>query len=312
MTNNSRLSILSIRNFKWLVLCCFLGIGVFLLWSGLSFQETDIFIMVDFGKIPSGLTITGTPLKGIEARVRGPRSAIKALSDLKLQYVLDLSGIDVGIKSVPIKSNRIPLPHGISIIKINPDFLTVKVENEIRKKLPVIVAFSGKPATGFTVSSAFAKPLSVTLRGPENALNPMEEVLTKPIDIKGLSESFKKEIALDLSENIKSVAHSGIVLAEIFIKEKIGTKKITDIFVQGKDTEYVYSIKPTAIEIEVKGPVNIVEKLIKDKGVEVYVDLKGLKPGIYIRRATITLPVKTTLISVKPEIFTVTIQRNRK
>jgi YbbR domain-containing protein len=127
-----------------------------------------------------------------------------------------------------------------------------------------------------------------------------------------LSESFKKEIALDLSENIKSVAHSGIVLAEIFIKEKIGTKKITDIFVQGKDTEYVYSIKPTAIEIEVKGPVNIVEKLIKDKGVEVYVDLKGLKPGIYIRRATITLPVKTTLISVKPEIFTVTIQRNRK
>ena len=152
-----------------------------------------------------------------------------------------------------------------------------------------------------------AKPLSIHLRGPEQILNPIEEILTKPIDIKGLSASLKKEIALDLPENIEVVAHSGIILAEVVIEEKIVIKNITDIIVIGKGSTYDYSIKPAIIDIEVKGPENIIEKLLKETGVKVYVDLKGLNPGVYIRRATIPLPVKTTLIRVKPEIFTVKI-----
>ena len=54
------------------------------------------------------------------------------------------------------------------------------------------------------------------------------------------------------------------------------------------------------------------DKLDNEKGIHVYVDLKSLKPGVYIRRATITLPVKTTLIGVKPEIFTVKIMNAKK
>ncbi len=278
-----------------------------MLWSVSSLQETDILIPVVSEGIPEGLTTTGTPLKDIEVSVRGQKSVIRTLPDLKLQYVLDLSGIDIGIESMPINKERITLPEGISIIKITPEFLTVRVEKEIKKELPVKIAFSGKPATGFTVASALAKPLSMILQGPENVLSPIEEILTKPIDIKGLSGSFKKEIALDLPEDIETAAHSGIILAEIVIKEKIVTKKITDIIVNGKGTTYDYSIKPPIIDIEVKGPGHIIEKLHKETGVKVYVDLKGLNPGIYIRRATITLPVKTTLIRVKPEIFTVKI-----
>ena len=310
MTNHSRLSILSHKNLKWLFLCFLLGICGFFLWPGLSLQETEIFIPVDSGQIPAGLTITGPPLKDIEVHVRGSKSAIKTLSDLKSRYVLDLSEVDVGVKSIPINPDRIHLPRTISIIKINPTFLTVRIANEIKKELPVKIFFSGKPATGFLVAYALAKPLSVILRGPENILGPMEEVLTKPINIKGLSESFKKEIALDIVEDLEIIAPSEIILAEVFIEERIVTRKFYDIKVEGKDSPYVYGITPAAINIEVKGPVNIIEKLHTEKGIKVYVDLEGLKPGIYVRRAAITLPIKTTLIGVKPEIFTVKINPN--
>jgi YbbR domain-containing protein len=310
MTNHSRLSILSYKNLKWLFLCFLLGICGFLLWPGLSLQETEIFVPVDSGQIPAGLTITGPPLKDIEVHVRGTKSAIKTLSDLKPRYVLDLSEVNVGVKSIPIDPDRIHLPRGISIIKANPTFLTVRIANEIKKELPVKISFSGKPATGFLVAHALAKPLAVILRGTENILGPMEEVLTKPINIKGLSESFKKEIALDIVEDLKIIAPSEIIIAEVFIEERIVTRKFYDIKVEGKDSPYVHSITPAAINIEVKGPVNIIEKLHTEKGIKVYVDLEGLKPGIYVRRAAITLPVKTTLIGVKPEIFTVKINPN--
>jgi hypothetical protein len=38
---------------------------------------------------------------------------------------------------------------------------------------------------------------------------------------------------------------------------------------------------------------------------QVHVDLKGLKPGTYVRHAVIEPPLDTTLVEAKPEIFTV-------
>jgi hypothetical protein len=41
----------------------------------------------------------------------------------------------------------------------------------------------------------------------------------------------------------------------------------------------------------------------------VFIDLKGLKPGMYIRHATILLPGNVTLLSVSPTIFTVKVNK---
>jgi len=149
--------------------------------------------------------------------------------------------------------------------------------------------------------------LSSVLQGPQNILGPMEKILTKPIDIKGVSESFKKEIALDLGEDLEVISASKVVFAEISIEEKIAAKLYHDIPVEGRDTQYQYNVSPPGVNIEVKGPVNVLEKLYTEKGIKVYVDLKGLKPGMYVRRASIALPLKTTLVGAEPEIFTVNI-----
>jgi YbbR domain-containing protein len=135
----------------------------------------------------------------------------------------------------------------------------------------------------------------------------MKKILTKPVDLNGLSESFKKEIALDLAEEIEAIAPAKIVQAEILIAEAIAIRNYNDISVIGKGTPYTYEITPPKINIKVRGPLNVLEKLDAENGIEVYVELKGLAPGMYVRRATITLPVKTALIGVKPEIFTVNI-----
>ncbi|MFH1102845.1 MAG: hypothetical protein V1714_03665 [Pseudomonadota bacterium] len=61
------------------------------------------------------------------------------------------------------------------------------------------------------------------------------------------------------------------------------------------------------IDIEVKGPVHLIDQLEHNGTLHVYMDLKDLKAGIYPRRATISLPVGIVLVSTKPEIFTVTL-----
>ena len=307
MTNPSTFSILSYRNLTGLFLFFFVGIGIFLLWPYASIQEADIFIPVDSKNIPEGLIITNGPFTGIEVHVRGPKSIVRTLSDLKIQYTIDLSEVNIGVNIIPIHQTQIPLPNGVSILKINPDSITVKVENEIKKKLPVNISLTGNTAKGFMVAGVKAEPMSVILRGSEDTLGQMDKVSTKPINIKGLSGSFKKEVAVDLLENLKLVDSSKIILANVFIEEKLTTKTFANIPVQGDGSLYVYRITPPVITINVKGPVNMIEKLYGSSGVQVYVDLKKLKPGVYNKRATITLPVKTTLIDAKPEIFKVKI-----
>ena len=307
MTNHSAFSILNYRNLAGLILFFFIGIGIFLLWPYASIQEADIFISVDTEQIPEGLIITNGPFTGIEVHVRGPKSILRTLSDLKIQYTIDLSGVKIGVNVIPVHQVRIPLPDGISILKINPDSITVKVENEIKKKLPVNITLTGKPAKGYMVVGAKAEPMSVILRGSEDTLGNMNKVSTKPINIKGFSNSFKKNVALDLLENLKLVDSSKIILADVVIKEQLTTQTFDNIPVQGDGGLYVYRITPPTITIKVKGPVNMIEKLYGGSGIQVYVDLKGLTPGVYHKRATITLPVKTTLIDAKPESFKVKI-----
>ncbi len=292
-----------------LILCLLLILGAIFLWPGASLKEADVFVPIHFVKMPLGLTLAGPPVRGIEIRVRGPMAAIQALPGLKLRYELDLSGMKAGIQSIPVKKEHIPLPRGISFVGTNPTHLTVRIENETRKSVPVILSLSGKPARGFFMESAVVEPSAVVLAGPESILAAIDKIQTKPVSLNSRSESFKKEIPLDLPETLKIVSALSKIRTEIRIREKISTRKFEDLPVEARYARHPFNITPSSISIEVKGPVRALEKLQTGEHIRVYVDLKGLQPGVYVRRANIALPLKITLVDAKPEIFTVKIRR---
>jgi YbbR domain-containing protein len=311
MTTPSRYSIFSNRYLIGVMLFALVGIGGSLLIPYIFIQESDIFIPIVSEKVPKGLIVTDMPLKGIEVRVRGLKSAMRALSRLKIRYTIDLSEVNVGVNTIPVRKARIPFPKGVSILEINPSAVTVKVEKEIKKKLPVRISLTGKPASGFAVVNTKAVPASVLLRGSLAILGPMDEVPTKHINITGRSGSFKKKVALDLKENLRLVDSSEIIFAHVVIREQIIDKIFDNIPVIGKQTPYVYRITPPTITIKVKGPSNLIEKLSGSRGIQAYIDLQDLKPGRYKKRATITLPVKTALIDAKPEMFDINITNQK-
>ena len=168
-----------------------------------------------------------------------------------------------------------------------------------------MISVSGRPAASFFIDDLIAKPATVMMCGPETILGAIDAVSTKPIDVNGRSESFKKETALDLKTGTDVCASSGIILAEIYIAEKEVTRRFEDIRVKGQNTPFNFSISPPTITIEIQGPQKIVEKLHPQKDIRVHVELKDLNPGVYVRRATIALPVKTSLVIVEPKLFTV-------
>lgn len=300
------LSFFKKKQTKWILLFLILGIGFFLIWPT-SFFEADIFIPVVPENIPNGLTLSAPIPKGIEIRISGPKSTVNDLKDHTLQYKLDLSDVEIGNRTIPINKDLISLPSNVTIKSINPAFLNITVEEEIIKIVPVKVSVLNQPAAGYFISHIAAVPASVTLKGPKSLLDPMNEIQTKPVDINGSVESFKKETILDLPEGIQNLSASETMRVEIILQEKTDIRKFQGVPVKGLNTHYAYRISPSAIDIQVKGPVKSLDQLDTGKNIKVHIDLKELEPGIYMKPATIVLPVDISLMKVNPEIFTVEI-----
>ena len=114
-------------------------------------HETDILVPIDPYRLPQGLTLVGPPLKEIEVRVQGALSALEYLSLNKPRYSLDLSGVAIGVESIPINPDMLQLPEGVKITRVNPAYLTVRVDRRLKKQVPVMISVSGKPGANFFV-----------------------------------------------------------------------------------------------------------------------------------------------------------------
>ena len=292
---------------KGILVLGLIGLCFVLLWPGMATDQADWYVPIKIENLPAGLVAIQSHLKGIEIRVRGPRAVIQTLSDQKIEYRLNLAGATPGIHTVIIDPNLIWLPKGLLIQAVNPSRFSVKIENETHKELPVRISFQGEPAAGFFIADTLARPESVVLRGPESVLAPLTKIETKPIDVSGLKETFRKEIALDLVEGLEVISDSRLAMVTVTIAAKVTTKKLEKVLIQGKNTRYRYRILPATLGIVVKGPAQVLEKLDAARDISVTVDLNGLAPGTYIKRAAITLPVQATLIRVDPEKFKVTL-----
>ncbi len=270
-------------------------------------REKDILIPVVPQNIPEGLTLTPPYMKPIEIRIRGPKPVVNRLKKQEIAYLLDLPDAGVGVISAPVNHRLLPFPKDIKVLKVTPSFVTVRIDREIKKTLPVDITFSGKPAKGYDIEKTELKPSFVMIKGPEAVLENITTIPTKPIDLGGASESFKKEVTLDLKEGITLTSSSKIILAAITIIEKTGRKSLSNIPVKGKGTTLTYEIQPSCVNIDISGPLPKLKTI--DQAISAYVDLKGLTPGTYDRQAVISLPVDFTIIGISPERFKVTIKR---
>ena len=283
------------------------GLGFFL-WPD-SRSEIEIFIPVEIVNLPHGLTITDLNVTGVEATVKGSEAVLKKVGH-QLRYSAYLADALAGEFNLPIQANNIELPHGLVITQIKPSFLIGAVVEIQSKTVPVNIKLEGKPAPGYEITAFTAKPETIVLQGAKNSIINIESITTKPIDVNGRSETFRSETAIDQidqSDYPNVIATPSVILVEIVVQEESTTKKFKDISVEGKNGAYPFSITPGALDIEVKGTVNAINTLDLGNDLKVYVDLKGLKPGVYVRRAVIILPVQLMLVRVKPEVFTVKI-----
>lgn len=140
------------------------------------------------------LVLTGISSDTVDITFSGNRSDVLKLNKSNITLKVDLSRIyDPGVQTVEWTYGY---PGGVASNAftreaVNPDKVTVTIENYIRKEVPVQVLFTGSVPTGvFADTENVTKDYStITVAGPESVIDQVEEAL----------------ISIDLTEHRESI-----------------------------------------------------------------------------------------------------------
>ncbi|MCK5311022.1 MAG: YbbR-like domain-containing protein [Desulfobacteraceae bacterium] len=274
---------------------------------------------VEFSSIPLNLILTSPSIEKLEIRVSGNSKQIEEIKAMNLKYSVDLYtelasdpagekvSLDPRIYYIPVIKKRISIPPGIKILIVKPSYIKVGLERKVLKTFPVSVPYTGKEASGYVALSARIEPPEVTLTGPESVISSIKNLKTKPVDLTKANESFKKKMPVDL-QGFNTKSEPAIVTVFIPIEKKKITKILKNLPIELKNAKPEDSVSPSTIILTIKGGHDILgRKEIKEK-IKVSIDVKGLKAGVYVRRAVIDLPLELVMTNAQPEIFTVKIE----
>lgn len=281
--------------------------------------ETDLLFPVDFSNIPENMVLTEFHTDKIEIRIQTTPRLMERINKESIRYPVDLytdlafdpagdfDSIEPGEYLIPVYKKRIPMSPAIKILNIKPSYLSVRLEKKVRKTFRIKVVYSGTPAQGYAALEATAEPPSIELTGPASVIESIVELKTKPIDLSNIHEGFKKKIPLDLEDpSIVSSPHQ-VVTVMVPVEQQLVSKTIENIPILVWNAAFPVTIEPPGITVSIKGPFEKVSNKEVLSRIYSFIDLKGMKPGVYVRHAYINIPVDLIMTDASPQMFTIKI-----
>ena len=163
-------------------------IAAFLLWYALAAQRSEnisvrgVKAHLTLVNIPRDLVLTSSVPDTVSLQLRGALTRALGTSNLP-EVLLDLSDARPGINSYPINASDIPLPAEVEVVSIDPPAITLELERQETRQVPVDPSVTGVPAPGFVVGEVRVMPTQITVQGPESLLMALTHVDTSPISI---------------------------------------------------------------------------------------------------------------------------------
>ena len=188
----------------------------FVILSGRA--EISMDIPVTFINIPSKLEVYDSP-DTISVEIKGQERILKNLKKNEVSAVIDLENSKAGRAFFTLSKNNIRLPKTLVVTGIDPETISLKIENQLTKTVNVKPSVTGLPEKGFVIADVKVVPDVVELEGPKSVISKIYTVKTEPLDINGINSDLNYRANLNVSD---SNIRKNIDKVDVFISvEKI-------------------------------------------------------------------------------------------
>src|SRR4029434_9967759 len=128
----------------------------------------------------------------------GPRETLDALRTGQLTVTADMTGVEPGVRVIPLKVDPNRLPVNVRVKDIEPPTITVTVERVIEREVPVTPRWEGDPPPGYQVIDWQISPPTVKIAGAESQMKELTRVSTETVRLTDKTSTFSERGALDI------------------------------------------------------------------------------------------------------------------
>jgi YbbR domain-containing protein len=283
-------------NFGLKVLALVIAVGLWI--AGHRDTERALEVPVEFRNLPADLVVLDNRIDYVVLRLMGPRTLVSTIDSDDLRLLIDLTGAKSGAVSYPLGASSFNIPRGVSVARITPPVVHLRLEPVVHRSLPVSVKLAGKPAAGYQVARAIARPENVSVSGPAEEVRRMTAVETLPVDFDEKRGVDNRKVRLSTDGKPLSIMPEQVEVS-VTIEEEEASRDFADVRLRAKDFHGAYTAIPAAISLRLAGAKSIIDKL-ELTGEEVYLELKGLPAGEHALPVSFDLPVGVRVVEQKP------------
>jgi YbbR domain-containing protein len=266
--------------------------------------ERAIEVPVEFRSIPSDLMVTDNRVDYVVLRVMGPRTLVSTLNADEMKLSLDLHAAKPGSAIYPLSPSSFNIPRGVTVARITPPVIQLRLEPVVKRMLPISVQFSNKPF-GYAVAAVQVEPENVLVHGPADDVRKLSSVETVPIDLEEKEGTIKRKVRLSTDGRPLSFTPAEINVSITVEQEQI-SREFKRIAVNAKNFSGRYEVNPRSVYLRLSGPKHVLGRLELSSN-QVYLNLTGLPVGEHKLPLTVTLPPEVEVVEQKPEQFNVRI-----
>ena len=295
-----------IENWQYRLLALSLAFFCWYLVSGSEKVDTWLDIPLEFVDLPDNLVIRTGMRNRIQIRVRGASGIIRGLDSQHLAYKTDLSSLRVGLNTILLKQQNIPLNTSLEVMEISPPRLELDVDKIISRTVPVQVDWKGDVPADFELKEIVVRPQEISLKGASSVLEAMKAVRTKHVDIPpDVDRIWETKIALSIPEELETNVADVLTSFVFALKTKTLWVKLP---VEVEQTQgFDVTVSPSFVRLKLDIPLPVLrEKNWRARIVPRVVPESFPSPGTREIPYKISLPDDTVLLEAKPAKLEVT------
>jgi YbbR domain-containing protein len=149
-------------------------------------------------ELPGGMVIVGEFDERVYVTVHAPKSVWDSLKVEDFTVTVDLADLDTGVHQVPVQVTLNKQPS--RMILVEPEYVTLELEPEVQRAVPVHVQTKGEPTLGYLRRTATVDPSEVTVSGPSSYVARVAEAFIQ-VSVQDVNTDVEGEFRVQIQDD---------------------------------------------------------------------------------------------------------------
>ena len=180
---------------KMLSVALAISLWFFVTYRGQS--EMGLDAPIEFKKVPKGMELLRQNIKSVNLNIRGHERMLKNLRPMDVRVLIDMSDAKKGENEFYFDKADIVIPRTIKVLRMDPTYIRVVLDESVSKVLPVKVPLIGSVEKGYRIKALSVNPQYVTVEGAKAEVQRIAVLRTEPIDITGFDSDVSQDVRIN-------------------------------------------------------------------------------------------------------------------